>query len=70
MNFFFGIIVYFLFWIVLSIVCPLGILGDIGFRSLGGFDLKKYPWTYAVSAIPVTGPIATFIILRNDIKVK
>jgi hypothetical protein len=51
-----------------SISIPLGILGDVAYRKMGNIPMSLHPWTYPISMIPVVGPIATFAILKDDIK--
>lgn len=62
------VMVYLVFWTFLSVFIPFGILGDIGLRNLAKYSWKEKPWTYAISGIPIVGPISTYLILRKDLK--
>lgn len=53
-----------LLWIFLSLLIPLGILGDIIFRKVMNKDLKQDWWTYVISTFPLFGPIISYIVLH------
>ena len=50
-------------WVVLSILFPLGILGDFIYRKLNGLSVSNKWWTYLISLIPIFGPIISFYLL-------
>jgi hypothetical protein len=61
----FILIIQFFLWIAISFLVPIGgPLGDLFFRLSMGKNLKKEPYTYLISMIPLIGPIISAFIIR------
>lgn len=58
-------------WFTIAWFMPAGgLLGDVIFRISIGNDFKDDLWTFAISWIPIVGPLVSSIVLLKHFKCK